>query len=196
MKKWLSLWILLLISGVAFSQTKLKHGDHKKVSVLQVKDSLPVVELKQVNIYPRRGLFSFWKRWRLSRLIYNVKKVYPYAKTAGKLLEKYNKELENVKSKSQRRKIMKKAEDQLKAKYGHQLEQLNFAQGIILIKLIDRETRKTSYSLVKELRGGFVAFFYQGLARIWGYNLKVRYQPNGRDRKIEAIVKLINEGKI
>lgn len=194
MKKWLPLLILLLISGVAFSQNT--QGNQKKATVLQVKDSLPVYELKQVNIYPRRGLFSFWNRWRLSRLIYNVKKVYPYAKTAGVLLEKYNKKLENVKSESQRRKIMKEAEDQLKAKYGHQLEQLDFAQGIILIKLIDRETSKTSYSLVKDLRGGFVAFFYQGLARIWGYNLKVRYQPKGKDRKIEAIVKLINEGKI
>lgn len=196
MKKWLSLWILLLISGVAFSQNTQKKGGQKKATVLQVDDSLPVYELKQVNIYPRRGLFSFWKRWRLSRLIYNVKKVYPYAKTAGVLLEKYNKRLKNIKSESKRRKIMKEAENQLKTKYGHQLEQLNFAQGIILIKLIDRETSKTSYSLVKELRGGFVAFFYQGLARIWGYNLKIRYQPKGKDRKIEAIVKLINEGKI
>jgi hypothetical protein len=194
MKKWLSLWILLLISGAAFSQST--QGNHKKATALQVKDSLPVYELKQVNIYPRHGVFSFWSRWRLSRLIYNVKKVYPYAKTAGALLDKYNKRLENVKTESQRRKIMKEVENHLKAKYGHQLEQLNFTQGIILIKLIDRETSKTSYSLVKDLRGSFVAFFYQGLARIWGYNLKVRYQPKGKDRKIEAIVKLINKGEI
>lgn len=194
MKKWLSLWILLLISGLAFSQNT--QGNQKKATVLEVKDSLPVVELKQVNIYPRHGLFSFWNRWRMTRLIYNVKKVYPYAKTAGKLLHRYSKQLEQVKSESERRKIMREAENQLKARYGHQLEQLNFTQGIILIKLIDRETSKSSYKLVKELRGSFVAFFYQGLARIWGYNLKVKYDPKGRDRKIEAIVKLINEGKI
>lgn len=194
MKKWLTLGILLLISGVAVSQNTPEN--QKKVTILHVKDSLPVVELKRVNIYPRHRLFSFWTRWRLTRLIYNVKTVYPYAKKAGVLLKKYNTKLEDARNESQRRKIMKQAEHELKTKYGHQLEQLNFAQGIILIKLIDRETSKTSYTLVKELRGSFVAFFYQGLARIWGYNLKVKYDPKGKDRKIEAIVKLINEGKL
>lgn len=194
MKKLLPLWILLLISGVAFSQNV--RGNYHKRTVLRVKDSIPTVDLKQVDIYYHRGFFSFWERWRMERLIYNVKKVYPYAKTAGKLLRKYNTQLENVKSDAKRRKIMKKAEAQLKAKYGDQLKQLNFAQGVILIKLIDRETSQTSYALVKDLRGSFVAFFYQGLARIWGYNLKIKYDPKGRDRQIEAIVQLINEGKI
>lgn len=195
MKKLLSLWILLMISGLAVSQNV--QGNHHKKAVLRVKDSIPTMDLNQVIVYYHpHGIFSFWERWRMARLIYNVKKVYPYAKTAGELLQKYNTELENVKSEAQRKRIMKKAEGQLKAKYGRQLEDLNFTQGVILIKLIDRETSQTSYTLVKELRGNFVAFFYQGLARIWGYNLKIHYEPKGRDRKIETIVKLINEGKL
>ena len=87
-------------------------------------------------------------------------------------------------------------EKELKEKYSHQLMQLNFTQGIILIKLIDRETGNTSYDLVAGLRGKFVAFFYQGLARLWGYNLKVHYDPRGKDKNIETIVQLINEGKL
>lgn len=194
MKKLLTLWILLLISGPAISQNV--QGNHHRRTVLRVKDSIPTVDLRQVEVYYHRGFFSFWDRWRMNRLIYNVKKVYPYAKTAGKLLQKYNAQLEKVKSEARRRKIMKKVEAQLKTKYGHQLEQLNFTQGVILIKLIDRETSQTSYKLVKDLRGSFVAFFYQGLARIWGYNLKIKYDPTGKDRKIETIVRLINEGKL
>jgi hypothetical protein len=193
MKKWLSLWILLLLAGVAFAQDGLVHHQKK---VLRVRDSIPTVDLKQVEVYSHRNFFFFWERWRLRRLIYNVKKVYPYAKTAGVLLKEYNVRLEQAKSEAERRKIMKEAEKQLKAKYGKQLEDLNFSQGIILIKLVDRETSQTSYALVKDLRGNFVAFFYQGLARIWGYNLKVKYDPKGKDRDIETIVNLINQGKL
>jgi hypothetical protein len=193
MKKWLSLWILLLLAGVAFAQDGTGHHQKK---VLRVRDSIPTVDLKQVEVYSHRNFFFFWERWRLRRLIYNVKKVYPYAKTAGVLLKEYNVRLEQAKSEAERRKIMKEAEKQLKAKYGKQLEDLNFSQGIILIKLVDRETSQTSYALVKDLRGNFVAFFYQGLARIWGYNLKVKYDPKGKDRDIETIVNLINQGKL
>ncbi|MBE0650128.1 MAG: DUF4294 domain-containing protein [Bacteroidales bacterium] len=194
MKKWLSLCVLLLISSIAFSQD-VPPLQHQK-SVLRVQDSLPTVDLKQVEVYSHRRFLFFWQRWRITHLIYNVKKVYPYAKTAGVLLKEYSARLEHVKSETERRKIMKEAEDQLKEKYGHQLEELNFSQGIILIKLIDRETSQSSYALVKDLRGNFVAFFYQGLARIWGYNLKVKYDPKGKDREIETIVNLINQGKL
>lgn len=193
MKKLLSLWILLLVGGVAVSQNTPATGQR---TVAHLKDSIPTVNLKQIEIYSHRRFFNFWERWHLTRLIYNVKKVYPYAKTAGELLQKYNRQLEGVKSEAQRRKIMKNAEIQMKAKYGHQLEELNFSQGIILIKLIDRETNNTSYALVKDLRGNFVAFFYQGLARIWGYNLKIKYDPKGKDRQIETIVKLIEQGRL
>ncbi len=194
MKKLLSLWVLLLVTGVAISQNT--PGNHHQKTVVQVKDSIPTVDLRQVEIYPHHRFFNFWRRWRLTRLIYNVKKVYPYAKTAGELLQKYNRQLEGVKSKAQQRKIIKSAEIQLKKKYGHQLEELNFSQGLILIKLIDRETNNTSYALVQDLRGNFVAFFYQGLARLWGYNLKVKYDPKGKDRQIETIVRLINQGRL
>lgn len=193
MKKWLSLWILLFLAGAAFAQDSSVHHQRK---VLRVRDSIPTVDLKQVEVYSHRNFFFFWERWRLRRLIYNVKIVYPYAKTAGVLLKEYNTRLEHAKSEAERRKIVKEAEKQLKAKYGKQLESLNFSQGIILIKLVDRETNQTSYALVKDLRGNFVAFFYQGLARIWGYNLKVKYDPKGKDRDIETIVNLINQGKL
>jgi len=182
----IGLFFLLSVSAVAQEQH----------TVIAVKDSMPTINLNEVKIISHRGIFSFWERWRLRRLIYNVKKVYPYAKTAGALLRKYNVELEQAKSESQRRKLMRKAEKELKEKYSGELMKLNFTQGIILIKLIDRETGDTSYDLVSGLRGKFVAFFYQGLARLWGYNLKVHYDPKGKDKKIETVVQLINEGKI
>ncbi|NLI24406.1 MAG: DUF4294 domain-containing protein, partial [Bacteroidales bacterium] len=67
-------------------------------------------------------------------------------------------------------------------------------QGKLLIKLIDRETGKTSYTLVKELRGSFQAAFWQTVAVIFGSSLKVKYDPQGKDAEIEKIVRKIELG--
>jgi len=165
-------------------------------TILRKTDSIPTVDLKEIEIISRKNSVSFWTRWRLNRLIRNVKKVYPYAKTAGALLRVYDVRLEKAKNDAERKRIMKKAEQEIKERYGNSLKKLTFTQGIILIKLIDRETGNTSYGLLQQLRGKFTAFFYQAFARIWGYNLKTRYDPTGKDHKIEAIVKLIEAGKL
>ena len=65
-----------------------------------------------------------------------------------------------------------------------------------MLKLVDRETGKTTYYIVDELRGSFQAFFYQSIARLFKYNLKDNYDPNGKDKEIEHIVRLIEEGQI
>jgi len=159
-------------------------------------DSIPSINLQEIEIISRRNSLSFWARWRMNRLIYNVEVAYPYAKTAGILLKMYEKKLKNAKTDVQRKRIMKQAEQEIKKRYGPSLKKLTFMQGIILIKLIDRETGNTSYGLLQQLRGKFTAFFYQAFARLWGYNLKTRYDPKGKDRKIEAIVRLIEAGKL
>lgn len=131
-----------------------------------------------------------------ARLVYNVKKAYPYAKIAGMKLREYEVILRNAKSDAERRKIMKQAEEELKAEFEDDLRKLTFKQGLILIKLVDRETGNSSYVLIQELRGKFVAFFWQTFARIFGYNLKTEYDPEGEDRKIEEIVVMIENGEL
>lgn len=131
-----------------------------------------------------------------SRLIYNVKKVYPYAKLAGIKLSEYEEVLKNAESDAERRKIMKQAEAELKVEFEDDLKKLTFKQGLILIKLVDRETGNSSYVLVQELRGNFVAFFWQTFAKFFGYNLKTEYDPLGEDREIEEIVVMIEKGEL
>ena len=99
---------------------------------------------------------------------------------------------------SERKRMMKEAEDELTSQYTEELKKLNFSQGAILIRLIDRETGNTSYQVVRELRGRLRAFFYQGFARLWGYNLKSEYDPhnNPEDDNIETIVTLLERGQI
>jgi len=131
-----------------------------------------------------------------SKLVYHVKKVYPYARLAGIKLNEYEEILKAAESDKERRQIMKLAEEELKAEFEDDLKKLTFKQGLILIKLVDRETGNTSYELVQELRGNFTAFFWQTFARLFGYNLKIRYDPLGEDKEIEDIVVMIENGQI
>ncbi len=159
-------------------------------------DTIPMVHLPEIPIYAMRLFDSRRDIRRIEKLIYNVKKVYPYARLAGIKLREYNTLLLDATSDKERKKIMKKAEDEINEQFGPELRDLTFTQGKILIKLIDRETTATSYTLLKDLRGGFTAFFYQGFARIWGYNLKTKYDPSGEDDLIETIVLMIENGQL
>ena len=93
---------------------------------------------------------------------------------------------------------MKQAEKEISDQYTEELKKLTFSQGAILIRLIDRETGNTSYKLVQELRGKLRAFFYQGFARLWGYNLKTEFDPknNKEDEEIDIIATLLERGQI
>ncbi len=188
--------LVVMFFVIAYFPARVAGSPMPSDTLLRYTDSIPSVNLQEIEIISRRNSVSFWTRWRLNRLIRNIKKVYPYAKTAGALLRIYDVRLKQAKNDAERKRIMKQAEEEIKERYGSSLKKLTFTQGIILIKLIDRETGNTSYGLLQQLRGKFTAFFYQAFARIWGYNLKTCYDPTGKDRKIEAIVRLIEAGKL
>jgi hypothetical protein len=159
-------------------------------------DSIAEMEVKPVVIFPPVKFESKREMVRYDRLVYNVKKVWPYAKLAGQKLKEYEKILDTIPDEKARKVFMKKAEKELEAKFGVQIRDLSFSQGKILIKLIYRETGNSSYELVKELRGGFRAFIWQTLAVIFGYNLKTTYDAGGDDQAIERIVIMIEAGAI
>ena len=73
---------------------------------------------------------------------------------------------------------------------------MTISQGRLLIKLIDRETQNTSYDLIKDYRGKLSAAFWQGIARIFGTNLKEEYDRFGDDALIEIIIMEIESGRL
>jgi len=133
---------------------------------------------------------------KYTRLVYNLKKVYPYAKMARSKLGEMNEHFKTLSSESERKSYTKQVEKEIRDQFEDQLKDLTRTQGMLLIKLIDRETGKVSYDLVKELRGNFSAFFWQTLARLFGMNLKTKYDPTGEDRPIEDILLAIDAGLI
>lgn len=83
--------------------------------------------------------------------------------------------------------LAKAFEKEVKDMFNREIKQLTITQGGILIKLIDRELGTSSYDILKEMKGGFTAFLYQSVARVFGNNLKNKYDSQ-EDRDIEAII--------
>ena len=161
-------------------------------------DTTLIVFLPEVDIDLMQRYLQITDTRQGRRLANNVKKVYPYAKLAGAKMHEYDSILAKVNNKSERKRLMKQAEDEITEQYTEDLKKLTFSQGLILVRLIDRETSRTSYQVVQELRGKVRAFFYQGFARLWGYNLKTEYDPhnNPEDDDIETIMVLMERGVI
>jgi len=158
--------------------------------------TLPEVEIKEVTVYahpqfPRKSDFR-----KYERLVYNLKKAYPFALIVRNKLAKVNEDIGNIKSDKERREYIKKVEKEVFAEYEGDIRDMTITQGRLLIKLIDRETQNTSYALIKDYRGKLAAAFWQGIARIFGTNLKEEYDPNGEDAIIESIILEIDAGRL
>ena len=123
-----------------------------------------------------------------------VKKVYPLAVDAARRLEELDKELEKLDLKKDRRAYTRAVEDAIKEEITPMLWKMTRYEGKILIKLIDRETDYTVFSIVKDIRSGFTAGFYQAIAVLFGANLKIEYDPEGEDAILEQIVRYYNAG--
>lgn len=165
--------------------------------VLPNNDTIPMIKLKEVRILSSRNLLTPEEIRRNKKLIRNAKIVLPYAKMAKNKLYDLNNRMLSM-SERERKAFMKTAEKEIEQEYAEQLKKLTISQGHLLIKLVDRETGSTSYSLVKELRGSFRAFFYQTFAKLFGYDLKVEYDPvnNKKDNLIERVVRAIELNQI
>lgn len=159
-------------------------------------DTLPNVYIKTIKVFPKKEFKNRRAYLKYTRLVHNVKKAYPFAIIARNELKIMNDSLMFIDGERDRRKFIRYYEKQMFKKYESQLRHLTISQGRILIKLVYREIGNTSYALVKEYRGGFSAVFWQGIARLFGSNLKKSYNPKGEDAEIEEIVTLIEEGLI
>lgn len=197
--------LLLMIAGASASAQKdsLKHKVDslpQRFYVIQNIDrdgeKLPEIEIKEVTISGKRKLFEGFQYWRYERLVYNVKRVYPYSLLVRDKLKDVDANLEKLSDDNERKKYIKDFEKQVFHDYEDDMRNMTITQGRLLIRLIDRETQNTSYDLIKEYRGKISAAFWQGIARLFGSNLKEEYDPYGDDALIEKIITEIEAGRL
>lgn len=138
------------------------------------------------------------KAWReYYRLVHNFSKTYPYALLAKEMLDSADNYLStNDLSARKKEKYLSELEEDLFDTFEEPLKKLTFTQGRILLRLIDREVGLSSFYIIKNYRGGAAAGFWQGVAKIFGSNLKTPYNKfEGEDKKLEQLVTLYQNGE-
>lgn len=199
MKIEIIIFILIFASSTISSRVKSQSVEGNKTifpATIIDGDTMISITLPTVVVYPTRVLGKDKFSREYIALAQKVRKVYPYARLAVRVLNEIKDTIALMDKEKARKRYIKEYEKALLSEYKTELVRMKVSEGRILVKLIDRETGKTSYNLIKEMRGTFSAMFWQGIARLFGETLKVNYDPNGKDRMIEEIVVKIEQGKL
>ncbi len=152
--------------------------------------------IPEIVVFPTRTFKTNRDYRQYQRIIRNIKIVYPYARIARIKLSEMNEQLQLLTAKRDKEEFINQAEKEIREQFEGQLTQLTVSQGKLLIKLIDRETGKTSYELVRELKGKFSAGFWQAIARIFGSNLKAEFDSEGEDKMLNELIVLYEHNQL
>ncbi|UCD61792.1 MAG: DUF4294 domain-containing protein [Flavobacteriaceae bacterium] len=193
MKKYFHLILISLLGYIGISQIKEKPLDSIAEKMIIVEgDSIfrQSIALEEVYIFGKLEFSSYQDKLKYYILRRKTFKVYPYAKMASERLEELNDSLLKIKRKRKRKKYTKKLQKYIEEEFSEELKKLTRTEGQILIKLIYRQTGNTSYGLVKELRSGWRAFWYNSTAKMFKISLKEEYHPESihEDYLIEDIL--------
>ena len=208
--------IVLLTGGAADCHAQLfkkKKKEKEKVTVEQVRpkpapaqegilefivegnDTIYIDQIRASKVYSRLPKMK-GREWRqYYRLVHNFSKAYPYALVAKKLVVEADSIIaaDNLKG-IKREKYINKVQKELFSVFESQMRSLTVSQGALIMKLVDREVGKSSYNIIKGYKSGITAGFWQGIAKMFGSDLKKPYDPEGEDEATEELVQIWEAG--
>lgn len=159
-------------------------------------DSIPFMQFQNITISPEPTFTSKRQQQAYTRLVRNVKKVLPIAKEVRQMLIETAEYVETLPTKRERDAHLKRVESSIVAEYKPKMKKLTFAQGKLLIKLVDRECNSTAYEAIQAFVGPVRAGMWQAFAWIFGASLKKGYRPDGVDRLTERVVLMVEAGQL
>ncbi|PQJ14837.1 DUF4294 domain-containing protein [Aureicoccus marinus] len=177
MKKYL---LLLCFSVGLIAQAQVVENDSLTDYMVKMpQDSLfsSSIPLDEVYLFGKLEFADRKERLRYYVLRRKTLKVYPYAKLAADRLVELNDSLKKITKSRKRKKYTKEVQKYIEGEFSEELKKLTRTEGQILIKLIHRQTGKTAFELVKELRSGWRAFWYSTTARAFKIRMKEEFQP-------------------
>jgi hypothetical protein len=195
-----SLIAFFLLGEISFAQNKgdefVPKGGARLMAQVNGNDTVLLAFLHDIWVFPRSTFKNKAQEQYFWRTVRDVKRTLPYAKLISSELTKVNLKLVNMKSDTERKKFMKEFEKEAFKKYEADLKKMTVSQGRILMKLVDRECDKTSFDLIKAYKGSFTAFFWQGVARLFGSNLKSEFDASDKDKVLERVIVLVEAGQL
>ena len=160
-------------------------------------DTVFMETLDPVWIFPkgRRMKDNDWRKYY--KLVYNFNKVYPYALVGRKMMAQVDSTIAaDVSRRSERNRYVNDVEKELLRLFEKDIRQMTITQGLVLMRLIDRECGMSAYEIIKTYENGLTASFWQLVARLFSQNLKTRYDPSkGEDSQIEELCKIWDSGE-
>ena len=193
--------LCLVVLTISFipksSSSQTDEPDSKGIrcyAIIEDKDTVPVFFLNEVDVTTNMVFKTKHQYEQWTRVKYNVKKVYPYAILASAKLKQYDLILSKMTDEDIRKAYLRICEKDLKNEFEDELKSLSVSQGRVLMKLINRETGKTTYAIVKELRGSFQAAMWQAVARLFGNDMKDEYEATTEDLMIEKAIAMVERG--
>lgn len=196
LKKYITLFILLLIFSIHLNGQESKNGKKIKINgklystMIVDGDTIILADLNPVSFSTIRNFESADEKKRYRLYKYYAPKVYPYAKDAINILNKIEERTKDMPSRK-RKKYIKLTYRQLEYNFKKQLKKLSKTQGKILVKMIEKETDSTFYEIIRRMRNGAVAFTWHQFGKFWDYDLKQGYHP-GDDRPMDTVLQDFN----
>jgi len=193
--------LFLIILGISLVEANAQDKGkpqfyHKELNVDSIAKQIsdPLYVFPQVNIYPQKVFKNARERRRYDKLVNNFKKVYPYVLELSATYNNIEDSLKNFPNEKNREVYVKLREKQLMKYYRPILSRFTLSQGVLMVKLLNRESGSTAYEIIKELKGNVNAFFWQTFAVLFGNNLKREYDAAGKDYDIEILVMRYHDG--
>ena len=173
-------YIVIFFPLILFAQIEPVKQDSSLVEYILVDgDSIAktAIDLNEVLLLPKLKFAN--KEDRITYLILKRKtlKVYPYAKLASDRLTILNERLAMLSSNRAKNKYSKSIQKYIENEFSAELKKLTRTEGQILVKLIHRQTGSTTFELIKDLRSGWRAFWFNTTASMFDISLKERFNP-------------------
>ena len=153
--------------------------------------------LDPVWVFPKGRKARRGNDWHKKyKLVYNFNKVYPYALVGRKMMAQVDSTIAaDVTRKSEKNRYVNDVEKELLRLFEQDIRHMTISQGMVLLRLVDRECGMCGYDIIKTYENGLAAAFWQLVAKIFSHNLKTRYDPDGKDSDIEKLVAVWDSGQ-
>ena len=193
MKRSFSIAVLLAVSMNMFAVNNYVDSCLIKI---QNGDTLYMAWLHEVWVYPPMKFKNKKQEKFYWRTVRDVKKCLPYAKMISKDMEYADAELAKIPDKKEQKKWWRKFEKQLFKKYEKDFRGMYASQGRMLMILLDRETDRTSYELIKQYKSKAAANWWQFIAKLFRNDLKEEYDATDKDKITERVINLVEAGQL
>ena len=159
-------------------------------------DTFYLARMQDVYVYPKMVFKNKKQEQFYWRTVRDVKKTLPFAKLLAKEMQVADCQLAQLPDEKERRKWWRQHEKFLFKKYEHHFRKMTASQGQMLMKLMDRESDRTSYEIIKHYRGKASANFWQFVAKLFKNDLKEEYDAADKDRIVERVINLVEAGQL